>query len=150
MQAQLFAGFLYYGRIRFYRGFAEVAQNHFAVAGGDFLPGAEHYIAVRLLEVELGNGGNGRAETAQFYTFAHCFDYFGEFIKGAVVAHHLGIGRQRAAGQGRERNNRVDLCGFGRQEVFAHAILEHIFGFADFLRVNVQGVIRAAQSVPHS
>ena len=98
---------------------AEIPQNHFAVSFRDFFPGPLHDVVKRLLEIELRYRRNGRAVTALAHNFLHRFDDFGELVHNAVVAQHLRICRQSAAGQRRPGNARFHFCCFGRQQIIA-------------------------------
>ena len=129
--------------------FAEVAQNHIAVTLGDFLPGAEHDVVEGLLEIELRDRGDGGAETAFADGFAHGVNEEGIFIHEVVIPEHLGIGRESAAGHREEGNDRFDFGRFGRDEVIPHGFFEHFGELENFIDIDVQSVVGAAQSVPH-
>ncbi len=64
----------------------------------------------------------------------------GILFHDAVVAQHLRVRGQCAAGHGAPGNQRFDRGRFGRQEVVTHAVLEDFFGLPHFLDIDVQFV----------
>ena len=136
-------------RIRFRRRAAEIAQHHLAVPFGDLLPGAEHHVVERLLEVELTHRRDRGAEAAPGHRLAHGGDDLRIFLHEAVVPQHLGVCGQRAARHREERNQRVDLRRLRRHEIVLHGPFETLFELDDLLHVDIQIVLRAAQGVPH-
>ena len=76
-------------------------------------------------------------------------DHLVVLVHQVVVAEHLGVGREGAAGHGGPDDDGVGVNGFRRQEVILHAILEDVLGRADLLDVDVQIELGAAEGVPH-
>ena len=146
--AQLFGGDLHHFRIRRDRCLAQVSQHHIAVAFGDLLPGTEHDIVESLLEVELRNGSDRSAETAFLDDLAHSADKERIFIHQVIVAQHLSVGRERSARHREQRNDRLDLGGFRRDEVILHRFLEHFGELENLVDIHIQSVLGSAQSVP--
>jgi hypothetical protein len=70
------------------------------------------------------------------------------FVHEVVVAQHLGVGGERAAGHGRPRDHRFDGFGLRRQEVVLHALLGDQLGLHQLVDVDAQIVVGAAQGVP--
>ena len=132
-----------------HRGLAKITEHHLPVGFGDSFPRAKHHVVEGLLKIELRHGRDRRAKPPARHHVAHGFDHIGIFVHNAIVAQHLRVGGQRAARHGAPRNQGFDRRGFWRQKIIRHALLKHLFGIADFLNVDVQIVIRAAQGVPH-
>ncbi|MPM70918.1 hypothetical protein SDC9_117879 [bioreactor metagenome] len=149
LELELFGGQLHDFGIRSRRRLAEIAEHHFAVTVGDFLPRTLHHIAEGLLEVELGDRSDRSAVTALGHHFAHRTNRVIVLVETIVVAHHLRVGRQRAAGHRREDDLRTDFHRFRRNEILTHAIFKDLFGLENLVRIDPHIIIGAAQTMPH-
>ena len=128
----------------------EVAENHLGVTGSKLLELAEHDVLNGLLGVELRNGRYGRTEAAETYAIVHFSDHIVVLIHHAVVAEHLGIGRQSAARHRAPDDLRIDVHRFRREEVLLHRVLEAVLGLLDLVDVEVETEIGiAVEAVPH-
>ncbi len=149
LQAELFGGDFDDFGIRGGRRFAEVAEDHFAVTVGDLLPRSEHDVVKGLLEVELRHRRHGGAVAALDHDFAHRRNEFRIAVHQVVVAQHLGIGCERAARHGGERDQGFHLGGFRRHEIILQRVFQAFFQLDDLVVVDAQIVLGAAESVPH-
>ena len=144
----MFGGDLDDFRIWLDRRIAEVAKNHLAIARRNLLPLAEHDVIHGLLNIELGDRSDRRAEAAEADGIVHFLDHVVVLVHQIVVAHHLRVGGQRAARHRGPNDDRISRHRLRRNKVFRHRVLKDVLRLADLLDIETEIILTVAKCMP--